>query len=54
MAIELIIGVVILKLIAWIPFVGWLINFIIWLIALGALIKLSKESFDECKKKKIC
>jgi cytoskeletal protein CcmA (bactofilin family) len=51
---ELIVGIIILKLVGWIPFIGWLISFIIWLIALGALMKLSRESFDKCKKQKIC
>jgi len=51
---ELLVGILALEAINWIPFVGWFISLLVWLLAIGALCKQSRESFEQCKKKKIC
>ncbi|MBD3312245.1 hypothetical protein GF352_02195 [archaeon] len=52
--IELLIGVIVIELINWVPVIGWLFNFVIWLLSLGALTNLMRKRFNECRKKKIC
>lgn len=53
LTIELFIGVLIIELINWVPFIGWVFNFIILLFSLGALTNLLKNKYADAKKKKI-
>jgi len=52
--IELLVGILVIELIKLIPFAGWFISLVIWLLSIGAITNHVKASFEECKKKKIC
>jgi hypothetical protein len=42
----IVIGVVVLTLVRWIPFVGWIVCAILFLMTFGAILKMVKESFS--------